>query len=165
MSGPRQLITGTLAMVAAVLATAWLSSAPAYRSLPEGAAMLRLSFAHGGARTCRPMTDEELAKLPPNMRRREVCERERAALYLELDIDGATVYRADLPPTGLAGDGPSRVYRGFVLPAGTHEIGVRMRDSGRAEGFDYRAERQIGLAPGQNFVIDFRPEAGGFVFD
>lgn len=165
MTRMRRLILGTLAMAALITGAAALSAWPAYRSLPEGAAMLKLSFSHGGARNCRPMTEAELAKLPPNMRRKQICERRRAAVHVVLEIDGAPAFRAELPPSGLAGDGPSRVYEKFTLPAEPHQIAVRLRDSGRAEGFDHAAERRVELAPGQSFVIDFSPVAGGFVFN
>ena len=63
-----------------------------------------------------------------------------------------------------AGSGPSRVYERLVLPAGTHDLTVRLRDRPDTEGFDYEAERRVDLAPAQSFVIDFRPAEGGFVF-
>jgi hypothetical protein len=159
------LILGTLVMAALITGAAALSAWPAYRAMPAGGAMLKLSFSHGGARNCRQLTGAELAKLPPNMRRAEVCDRRRLPVHVVLDIDGATVYRAELAPSGIAGDGPSRVYQKFVLPAGSHEVALRLRDTARAEGFDHEAARRIELAPGQNFVIDFSPVAGGFVFN
>jgi hypothetical protein len=160
-----KLVAGTVALSAMITGAAVLSAWPAYRSLPEGDALVKLSFSHGGARNCRQMTEAELAKLPANMRRREVCDRRRLPVLVELEIDGAMVYRADLPPSGLSGDGPSRVYETFALPAGSHNIAVRLRDSDRADGFDYTGERRVELIPGQNFVIDFSPVSGGFVFN
>jgi len=41
---------------------------------------------------------------------------------------------------------------------------VRLRDSGRATGFDYASSVTVSLTPGQNFVIDFRGTEGGFQF-
>ena len=75
------------------------------------------------------------------------------------------MYRADLPASGIAGDGPARVYQKFVLPAGEHQVEIRLRDTNRAEGFDHAASRRITLAAEQNFAIDFRPVAGGFIFN
>jgi len=169
MSGkitPRRWVLGGLVMLAFIAGTARFSAWPVYHPIPEGAAMVKLSFTHGGARgkRCRALTPEEIAALPPNMRRKEICERRRPPVYVELDIDGETVFAAELPPTGLAGDGPSRVYEKFILPAGEHRVTARLRDSDRKEGFDYTAERSVVLEPGQNFVIDFRPNAGGFIF-
>jgi hypothetical protein len=81
-----------------------------------------------------------------------------------LEIDGRPVYRANLPPSGIASEGPSRVYERFVLPEGDHDLAVRMRDTGRSEGFDHESTRHIALASEQMLVIDFRAETGGFVF-
>jgi uncharacterized protein YbdZ (MbtH family) len=151
-------------MSALIVGAAALSAWPSYRSMPEGAGLVRLSFSHGGQKACRDLTEEELAKLPPNMRRKQVCDRQRPPLYVELDIDGATIFSAVLPSTGIAGDGPSRVYRRFVLPAGPHDLAVRLRDTSRPEGFDHAAMHHLDLAPDQSFAIDFNPALGGFTF-
>ncbi|HSF96250.1 MAG TPA: hypothetical protein VLA52_14590 [Thermohalobaculum sp.] len=165
MTRTLRLILGTIAVAALITGAAALSAWPSYSPVPQGSAMLKLSLSHGGVRNCRQLTEAELAKLPPNMRRKEICDRKRAPLTVELVIDGARVYHRDLPPSGLSGDGPSRVYEKFVLPAGPHSIAVRLRDTLRAEGFDYQAVRDVELAPGQNFVIDFSPVTGEFVFN
>jgi hypothetical protein len=139
---------------------------PRYRQLPPETAVIKLSFTHGSNRQaeCRRRTAEELAKLPPNMRKPLECPRRRGGVYVEFEIDGQPLLRASLPPSGLAGDGPSRIYRKFVVPTGAHSVAVRMRDTPRAEGFDYAKSGNVILAANQNFVVDFRPEAGGFVF-
>lgn len=159
-----RIVAGSLVTLALTAGAAAFSAWPAWRSLPPATGVLSLSFSHGGARDCRPLTDEELAKLPSNMRRREVCDRTRADIRLELDIDGETVLARTIRPGGLAGDGPARVYQRFRLAAGAHEVSVRMADSGRADGFDHEARREVTLAPAEHLVIDFRPEEGGFVF-
>ena len=53
---------------------------PVYHPLPEDMAQIKVSFIHHGARVaeCRPYTAEEQAKMPPNMRKAEKCERERS---------------------------------------------------------------------------------------
>ena len=164
MSRTGRLILGTLVTTAVAAGTAVLSAWPSWHTIPEGTAVVKLSFSHGGQRQCRELTAEELEDLPPNMRRREVCDRERPPLEVELDIDGETVLAAELPPTGLAGDGPSQVYERFVVPAGAHEIAVRLSDTPEG-GFEYTAERRVTLAPAQNLAIDFAPAAGGFTFN
>ena len=127
--------------------------------------MLTLSFGHGADRkaACRPATPEELAALPPNMRRKEICPRERPPIRVELDIDGRAAFRADVPPSGIAGDGPSRVHESFTLPAGAHAIAVRMSDR-PGDGFTWQSSRTVEFAAADHRVIDFRSEAGGFVF-
>jgi hypothetical protein len=155
--------TVIMALFAGVAA---LSDWPVYRQIPEGKGVITMTFVHGADRKaeCRRLTPQEIAKLPPNMRRTEECPRGRRPLYVELDIDDRTVYTATLKPTGIAGDGPSRVYERFVLPAGDHDVAVRLRDTPRKEGFDHAHKARIALAAEQNFVIDFNPAANGFIF-
>jgi len=165
MSRITRLVFGTIAATAITAGAALLSAWPSYRAIPEGTGVVKLSFSHGGSRNCRQMTAAELAKLPPNMRRKEICDRRRLPVYVEMDLDGETVYSASLPSSGIAGDGPSRVYQRFLLPAGEHDIAIRLRDTPRPEGFDYSAERRIALAPEQSFAVDFNLVAGGFIFN
>jgi len=160
-------LLGQFVVIAALFAgVAWLSDRPTYRQIPEGTGVMMLSFVHSADRRgeCRRLSPEEIAKLPPNMRRVQDCPRVRRPIYVELDLDGRNVYRASLPPTGIAGDGPSRVYQRFVLPARKYDIAVRMRDTARAEGFDHERHDKIDFTPDQLFVIDYRPESGEFIF-
>lgn len=139
---------------------------PIYRQIPEGSAIVLLTFVHGADRKagCRTRSPEEMAKLAPNMRRALDCPRGRPGIYVELDLAGKNIFHADLPPTGIAGDGHSRVYQRFVVPAGQYEIAVRMRDTPRTEGFDHERKESVALARDQMFVVDFRSESGEFLF-
>ena len=161
-----RLAGGFIVIAALFGAVAWLSDRPLYRQIPQGSAVMMLTFVHGADRRgeCRRLSSEEIAKLPPNMRRVQDCPRVRRPLYVELDVDGRNVYRASLPPTGIAGDGPSRVYQRFVLPARTYDVAVRMRDTARPDGFDHERHETVEVAPDQLFVIDYRPESGEFIF-
>ena len=160
-------LAGQFVVIAALFAAvATFADCPAYRQFPEGSAIVILTFVHGADRKaeCRRLTPQEIAKLPPNMRRVQECPRGRRPIYIELDLGGRTAFRQSLLPTGIAGDGPSRVYQRFVVPAGQYDVAVRMRDTPRAEGFDHAREGAVTLVPDQTFVIDFRSERGGFVF-
>jgi hypothetical protein len=151
-------------LVAIFMGVAALSNRPLYRSLPEGAGVLTLSFSHGADRraACRKATPEELAKLPPNMRRPEICPRGRPPIRVEFDIDGKRMFEAEVPPSGIASDGPSRVHQRFVLPAGRYEVAVRMSERPGGD-FIWHDERTIQIDPAGNRVVDFRANAG-FVF-
>lgn len=153
-------------IAALVAAVAIFSDWPDYRQVPAGSAIVMLTFVHGADRKaeCRRLTSEEIQKLPPNMRRVQECPRGRRPIYVELDLGGKTVFRAHLPPTGIAGDGPSKVYERFVVPAGKYDVAVRMRDTPRTEGFDHERHAAVTLAADQMFVVDFRAESGEFVF-
>jgi ferredoxin/coenzyme F420-reducing hydrogenase delta subunit len=147
------------------LGIGYCSSSPDLARFPADMALIRLSFAHGAERKepCRRLSPEELQELPPNMRRPEACSRERRPVLVELELDGDLLYRASLEPTGLARDGPSRVYERFRVPAGRHQLTARLRDGRRAEGFDYERQVEVELRPRQSLAIDFRPETGGFI--
>lgn len=166
MLKPLALLGQGLAYAAFYAFIGYFSFAPTYQHLDADLALVKLSFSHAGARkvACRQRTQEELDALAPNMRRPMSCSRERMDLIVELAIDGQVVLHAALPPSGLARDGASTVYRKFPVDAGPHAITVRLRDSMREQGFDHEYSDTIELNPGQNFVIDFDPVLGGFVF-
>lgn len=144
----------------------YFASAPAYRQVPDDRAQIKLSFTHGAARkvACRRLTSEEIAKLPPNERRPNTCARERADISVLLLVDGAVAYDAVLQPIGLSGDGPAHAYEKVLVPAGEHVIEAKLRDSPRTEGYDYQKAVTVRLAPLQNLAIDFKADAGGFIF-
>lgn len=142
------------------------ANSPPYARVPDGSALIKLSFAHGAKAKgeCRRLSQEELAELAANMRRAEVCPRERLPVYIHMLIDGEVVVDRLLPPTGLHSDGPSRIYERIIVPSGTHDIQVSLRDTVRDEGYDYQESHSIDLAPGQSLAIDFHAGEEGFMF-
>jgi hypothetical protein len=155
---------GVVAALAAGVAV--LADSPRYHQILPESAVIKLSFTHSSNRQaeCRRRTAEELARLPPNMRKPLDCPRTRGSVYVELDLDGQRIYQASLPPSGISGDGPARVYQRFVVAAGAHTLAVRMRDTPREEGFDHAKAAAIVLAPADNFVVDFGNDVSGFIF-
>ena len=143
----------------------YFATSPPYLHLPPGEALVKLSFQHAGERkeACRERTPEELAKLAPNMRAPTVCARERANVEVEIEMDGKPLFAIVAPPSGLSKDGASTVYRRVAVPAGTHRVVARMKDTAGGD-FGYVAERTIDLAPGRILLIDFDRKDGGWVF-
>ena len=139
------------------------SGRPLYRHLKSGEALVKLSFTHAGQRLapCRPLDAQELAKLAPNMRAAEKCERARAPVRVEVDIDGKPAFRHAAAPSGLSGDGASSVYQRLRVSAGTHRFQVRLKDSAGAGGFEHQREATLTLQPAQVLVIDFDAAQGG----
>lgn len=144
----------------------YFSTSPAHTQLAPNQAVLKLAITHGGQmkQPCRQRTAEELAKLAPNMREPMVCERERSPVELEIELDGARVYRALLRPTGIARDGMSSVYRRFTIPSGAHAVRARLKDHVDLPDFNYVKESRLTLTPGEVLVIDFHAGTGGFDF-
>ena len=147
-------------------AVGYFSAAPAYRHFDSGQALIKMTMTHGGEYKggCRKRTAQELQDIAPNMRRQFDCPRDRVPVVVELDVDGEPVYQASLPPSGLHGDGPASMYEALVVPAGSHRIDVRMRDTERDSGFDYESSASFTFRPRQLLVIQFRQESGGFTF-
>lgn len=146
-------------------ALGYFSTSPAYTHLAPDMALVKVSFTHTTQHVgaCRRRSDEELAKLPPNMRIREECPRERAPARIELKIDDVLVYRDVLQPSGLSRDGATSVYRRFAVPAGRHRVEAELSDVASGE-FDFEREETVQLAPAQILLVDFDPQAGGLVF-
>ena len=154
-----------LCYAAFVTVVGHFSTSPVYVQQAAGESVVKLSLQHAGQRkaACRERTPEELAKLAPNMRAAQVCERERAAVTVEVEMDGRPLFSVVAPPTGLARDGASTVYRRATVPAGRHRFVARLRDTVAGE-FGFVGERAIELGPGRVLVIDFDAREGGWVF-
>lgn len=144
----------------------YFSNRPTYQHFPNNKAQIKLSFAHGAARkvNCRKLTSKEIAKLPPKERRPNTCTRERIPLYVQLLLDGKLLYDEHLIATGLSRDGPARTYKKIAVATGSHTITARLRDTKRTSGFDYESTQRVTLKPFQNLAIDFKADAGGFMF-
>jgi hypothetical protein len=154
-----------LLYAAFVAVIGYFSTSPAYEHLPADEALVKLSLTHAGMRkeACRERSAEELAKLAPNMRAQTVCPRERAPVSVEIALDGAPLFQVTAPPSGLAKDGASTVYRRIPVRAGKHRIQARLAD-GPSGAFTYTSDTTIDIDPGRVVVIDFDPARGGFVF-
>ena len=150
-----------------IVTIGYASTAPSYTHITRDKAVIKLTLSHPGQRLeeCRQLSKEEQAKLAPNMRVTEVCPRERSPVTLELLIDGEIIYSAVLPPGGLSRDGNSNAYQRFIVPAGKHTLLVRLNDSIHVKGFNYEKELDITLSPLQIFVIHFKEDSDGFVFN
>jgi hypothetical protein len=166
MARSAQYVAQGLVLAIAVVLVGYLSNAPTYHRFPIDEAQVLLSLSHGAKPKgkCRTLSAEDVARTAANMRRLTVCPRERLPMTIEIVIDGRRLFHRTVPPGGLAGDSPSRVYQRFSLPTGRHRLTARLRDSARSEGFDHERTADIDLAPRQRLVIDFRANAGGFVF-
>ena len=161
-----------------IIFVGYLSAAPAYVHLQPGQAQIKLSFSHAGkpVSECRERSDEELARLAPNMRVRKVCPRERSGVAVVLEVDDKLLYSDILQPSGLKKDGTSTTYRKFTVKAGKYKIKIKLKDDFRksttikdvsklnAGDFNYTYSRKVYLGAGKIMVIDFNKEADGFVF-
>ena len=144
----------------------YFATLPSYRYGDAGQASVKVALSHAADRVkpCVQLTPEQIAELAANMRRTEVCERERLPLILELDIDGKPVLRLTAQPSGLWNDGPASIYERFEVAPGEHLVAVRLRDTARAQGWDWETSATVDLKAGRYFTVTFKPETGGFNF-
>ena len=142
----------------------YFSNQPAYEHLPASDALLKVSLSHAGARkeACHERSAEELAKLAPYMRAQTVCPRERVPVVVDVELDGARLFHVVAPPSGLARDGASTIYRRLPIVAGEHRITARLSDTPDGT-FHYTHDATLNLPPGRVVVVDFDPTQGGFV--
>jgi hypothetical protein len=109
---------------------------------------------------CRMLSQEELNKLAPNMRKIDDCPRERSPVTIEAKLDGAIVYSASLPPPGLFGDGGVDVFFSEKIPAGEHQLDLKMNDSVRVEGFNHQFDQVVTIEPAQILLVEFNKKRG-----
>jgi hypothetical protein len=160
------MVLQALAYLGLAVVVGYLSASPAYHYAAADMAAIKLSLSHAADRVkpCVPLTPEQIAELAPNMRHAEQCERERLPLTVRLEIDGELLTQIEAPPSGLWNDGPSSVYERFEVEPGRHRITARLRQSARADGWDYSHSADVTLVAGRYFTITFRAETGGFRF-
>ena len=140
----------------------YFATSPSIRLLAEDEAMVTMAFSHAGElrEPCRDISSEELAKLPPNMRKPQECPRERSPVVIEMLLDGQPLYSVSLQPPGLFNDGGVNVYFSRKIPAGNHRFEIKMDDSVREEGFNHTLEQDITVKPAQILLFDFDSEKG-----
>lgn len=140
----------------------YFATSPSIRILAEDEAIITIAFAHAGEsrEPCRKLSNEELAKLPPNMRKPEDCPRERSPVVIEASLDGKTLYNTSLQPPGIFKDGGVNVYFSRRIPAGNHQFEIKMDDSVRKQGFNHSYEQEINIEPAQIMLVNFEPHKG-----
>lgn len=112
------------------VATTVASDAPYVPPVPESPQLI-VSFVHPGSdrADCRQISEEEKMKLPPHMRRDEICERGRAPVRLRVAIDGEVVHQQAHEPGGLFGDESSVAVVELPMEPGTREIEVALGET------------------------------------
>lgn len=159
-----KLLWEVLAWVVFSAVVGLLSVWPRYEVVDTEKAILTITFSHAAQRVgeCRQLTQEELNKLPPNMRKPSDCPRERFPTRIELRSGDVVLYQDVLLPSGIWSDGKANVYQRTEIDAGIHDLFVGMNDSGGNQKFDYENAVRLDIAPGRNVVVRFDTESGQF---
>jgi hypothetical protein len=142
----------------AFMALIWyFATEPSIRILAEDEAMFTIAFAHAGElrEPCRKLSNEELQKLAPNMRKLDDCPRERSPVSIEVMLDEKRIYHETYYPPGLFEDGSIDVYYRAKVPAGQHQLQVRMDDSVREQGFNHLLMQDVSIDPAHILLVEF----------
>ena len=134
-----------------------------WRANDESAAAIRLSWRSVSApiEECRRVTPEELAQLPPHMRREEICERRHAPFRLTVEIDGDVVRSTRLEPAGASGDRPLYVFEELRVAPGEHRLAIRFEEvrSGDAVPASLRTlDTSLALGPREIAIVSLGPD-------
>ena len=97
------------------------------------------------------------------MRAPEVCPRGRSPVRVTVAVDDKVLIDEILPPSGLARDGTSTLYRRIAIPARECRLSVRVLDDLRAPARAVERRATLRLEPGRVLSVDFKPERGGIV--
>jgi hypothetical protein len=139
----------------------YLTSQPVYQRQDPALATLKVAVRHAGevVGECVPAGGDAYDKLPVNMRRPEVCPRQRSPLRLQLRLDEQILLNVTEPASGLHNDGVTSIYRRFTVPAGHYQLSVLMNDDVAVDDHNWQLEQKIELLPAQVKVVSFK---GGF---
>jgi len=132
-----------VASVVILVPIAWLSALPWGHEPPGG--VLRLSWRLPGqsSKTCRPATQEELAKVPLHMRMTEICDQVQLSYNLRLVVDGKPLIVERVKPGGFNRDRPLYVDRDLKLEEGAHNVAVEFEPENGAVGNRYRYNDKV----------------------
>jgi hypothetical protein len=147
MTATRPLL-GLLLAVAPLWGVVWLSNARVGVHPPAGA-VLRLAWSALPERveTCRETAPDELARLPPHMRQRVVCEGRAASYRLTARAGGVVVADRVVRAGGLRQDRRLYVFQELRMPAAAVEIEVRFDRIESETGGPAGAPQSAGAPP------------------
>ena len=125
MNGPLRTAGVVAATALMTLALVGLSRVP-WSAAPgeDGALRLAWQYRSQPVEKCRAATPEELAKLPPHMRRTTICERGLRPYVLEVAVDGGPAHVDTVRARGARADRPLGVFAQVPLVPGHHAVRV-----------------------------------------
>jgi hypothetical protein len=144
----------------------WLSQVP-YEPGGSEDAMIRLSWRARGARVeeCRPLTAEELERIPRHMRREEICEGTVLPYRLRVVLNDQPAIDELVRSAGARQDRPLFVLQELPVPAGTHHLFLEFIRQGEPSGDDEPAtpghltlDAIIALGPHEVALVTYDPE-------
>jgi len=145
---------GATAVAAACGVAVALGSDLPYSAPPVGTELV-VSFKHPGrvSERCRPIDEAEKARLPPHMRRDEICDRTRSPVRLKVVVDGGPILERTYEPRGLRSDGNSVAVERIAVEPGVHRVEISLGDGADPEEWNLVDVRSIRLGAGERAVV------------
>ncbi len=160
--GPTQRSKGAgiavgIGLAAAMAVIIGLLSVGPYRSALSPEPRLVVSLKHPGqvGEDCRPISAEEKAKMPIHMQQDEICERRRADVHIQVDVDGEQVLDATYEPAGLWGDGNSIAIERLGISEGKHKVTARLADGLDPQAWGWESEQTLEFKPRERHILQF----------
>ena len=153
----RRAVAGGIIIATASAGLIGLGSQAPYPGPPETEPELVVSIHHYGQQIeeCVPLSEEERADQPAHMQRDEICERGRADVTVEIDVDGQTVHRKTHGPRGLAGGGPAVTLDRLSVEPGHRTLSIRISDDGAPDTWQYDHQTTLDFAVDRREVLLF----------
>jgi hypothetical protein len=128
----------------------------------DGALRLAWQYKSQPVERCRTATPEELAKLPPHMRRTTICERGLRPYVLEVSVDGGAARVDTVRARGARADRPLGVFAQVPLAPGAHAIRVAFSPAG-GDHAPLTLDTTLVLAPRQVWLVTLDGDRGTLV--
>ncbi|HWV38072.1 MAG TPA: hydrogenase iron-sulfur subunit [Vulgatibacter sp.] len=150
----RRRWAGAATLAAAVGTVVAVGSDLPYAAPPPGTELV-VSFKHPGrlGERCRPIDEAEKARLPPHMRRDEVCDRSRSPVRLRVVVDGEPILQRAYEPRGLRSDGNSVAVERIPVEPGEHRVEVSLGDGPDPEEWNLVDAREVRMRAGERAVV------------
>lgn len=145
----------------ALVGVIWGATRVGYAAPALPGSELVVSFKHPGqsAEQCREPSAEEIAKLPPHMRPKTICERRRADVRLVVTIDGQERVDRAFEPRGIWHDGNSIAIERIPVTPGRHDVRIRIGDTPDG-ALRHEASRNVSFREGHRSVVLFDKLSG-----
>ncbi|MCC6651089.1 MAG: hydrogenase iron-sulfur subunit [Candidatus Eisenbacteria bacterium] len=152
-------------LVAAVVSAVLLGGITVLSQLQAGAApaggALRLAWRLPGQsyENCRPLSAQEIARLPRHMRHTEECTTVYLHYRLGVWVDDVAVVNEEIHPLGARGDRPLYVSRDIGLTPGSHDVQVRFAPVAdpKKVGLVLEWRERVEVKAGRGEILTFDP--------
>ena len=118
---------------------------------------LVVSLKHPGqvGEDCRQVSAEEKAAMPIHMRQDQICERRRADVRIQVEVDGVLALDSTIPPAGLWGDGNSIAIERLSVPDGDHTITARLADGLDPDAWGWESTQVLTFRTRERRILEF----------